>query len=112
MPKTITASEAESRFEKMVQWVVENQDDVIVRESGEPAIVMVPFAEYEQILAWRERDRHEEAFEQFEAIRRRVQEDMPVTDLAEAYRQAGMAEWVIRETLAADEAIARNQLAP
>jgi len=38
-----------------------------------------------------------------EALRRQVQEEMPVTDQAEAYRQAGMAEWVIRETLEADE---------
>ncbi len=71
MPKTVSSSEAKSRFGAMVKWAVENQEDVIVRQYGDPTIVMVPFAAYEQILVWRERARREDAFEQFEAIRRR-----------------------------------------
>ena len=109
MPKTMSSSEAKSRFGALIKWAVENQDDVIVRQYGDPAVVVIPFAEYEQILAWRERARREEAFEQFEAIRRRIQEANPVTDQAEAYRQAGMAEWVIRETLETDAALERDE---
>ncbi len=109
MPKTVSSSEAKSRFEAMVKWAVENQDDVIVRQNGDPAAVLISYAEYERLVAWRERARGEEAFAQFEALRRQVQADMPVTDVAEAYRQAGMAEWVIRETLEADRLIAESE---
>ena len=109
MPKTVSATEAKSRFGAMVKWAVENQDDVIVRQYGDPTAVLISYAEYERLVAWREQERRNEAFEQFEALRRRIQEDMPVTDQAEAYRQAGMAEWVIRETLEADRLLAERE---
>jgi prevent-host-death family protein len=109
MPKTVSATEAKSRFGAMVKWAVENQDDVIVRQYGDPTAVLISYAEYERLVAWREQERRNEAFEQLEAIRRRIQEATPTTDVAEAYRQAGMAEWVIRETLEADAALERGE---
>jgi len=104
MPKTITSSEAKARFGAMIKWAVENQDDVIVRQYGDPAVVMVPFAQYEQILAWREQARRESIIKKLGDLRREIQEATPTIDEAEAYRQAGMSERVIRETLEADQA--------
>ncbi len=109
MPKTISASEAKSRFAETVQWILENQDDVIVNRYDQPYVVLMPYADYEQYRVWQEKLRREAIIEQVEASRHEVQVDAQVTDQAEAYRQAGMAEWVICETLEADAARERGE---
>lgn len=109
MPKTVSASEAKSRFGAVIKWAVENQDDVIVRQYGDPAVVVVPYAEYERILEWREQERRKDIIRKLEKLRQEIQAATPTIDVAEAYRQAGMAEWVIRETLEADAALARGE---
>jgi prevent-host-death family protein len=48
MPKTVSSSEAKSKFGEIVKWSTENKDEVIVKLYGEPAVVMMPYSEYEQ----------------------------------------------------------------
>lgn len=102
MPKTVTSTEAKSQFGSLVKWATENQDEIVVKHYGEPTVVLLPFASYAELLDLREQARRDEAWRKLEALRREIQADNPVTDQAEAYREAGMSESVIREVLADD----------
>jgi prevent-host-death family protein len=72
MPKTISASEAKTRFGEMVAWAQDNQDDIIVESRGRPNAVIISFEEYQRILDLRERARREEALARLERLRQRV----------------------------------------
>jgi len=47
MPKAVSAREAQSTFDLLLGWVVEQQDVVIIAGEEEPAAVIMPFARYE-----------------------------------------------------------------
>ena len=49
MPKTISSTEAQSQFGSILKWAKDNNDEVIVKLYGEPAVVLVPYAEYERL---------------------------------------------------------------
>jgi prevent-host-death family protein len=72
MPRTISASEAKTRFGEMVAWAQNNQDDIIVESRGRPNAVIISFEEYQRILDLRERARREEALARLERLRKRV----------------------------------------
>ncbi len=50
MPRTISASEAKTRFGSIMNWAGESQDDVIVESYGEPKVVIIPFGEYQKVI--------------------------------------------------------------
>ncbi len=102
MPMTVTSTEAKSQFGSMVKWARENQDEIIVKHYGEPSVVLLPFADYEELLQLREYARKAKARLLLEKLRQEIQNDNPVIDQAEAYGEAGMSESVIREILEAD----------
>ena len=54
--------------------IVKNQEPVIVTRNGQPAVAMVPFAEYQQLAAARDAVRNPEAFAASVSAHRRVQE--------------------------------------
>ena len=72
MPKTVSASEAKTRFGSIVKWAVESKDDVIVESYGEPKVVIVPFEEYERFVKLREEARRMEALARLEDLGERV----------------------------------------
>jgi len=72
MPKTVTATEAKTRFGAMVSWALESKDDVIVESHGVPKVAIVPYEEYEQMQAWRERERRKKAVAEIEALAERI----------------------------------------
>ena len=102
MPMTVSSTEAKSQFGSMVKWATENQDEIIVKHYGEPAVVLLPFASYEELLQLREKTRREAVWQALEALRRQIHERNPSISAEEAYREAGMSESVIREVLEAD----------
>ncbi len=102
MPMTVTSTEAKSQFGSMVKWATDNQDEIIVKHYGEPALVMLPFASYAELLELRESARKALARQIVEKLRQDIQKENPVIDQAEAYREAGMSESVIRELLEGD----------
>jgi prevent-host-death family protein len=72
MPRTVSATEAKNRLGALIGWVQANQDDVIVETRGEPAVVIIPTAEYETLKAARTQARRREALARLEALRARV----------------------------------------
>jgi prevent-host-death family protein len=74
MPKTISVSEAKNKLSAMLQWAVEHGDEVVVESRGEPKAVILPYGEYEELLALREAARRREALRQLEALAAQVQE--------------------------------------
>ena len=106
MPKTVTSSEAKSRFGELVKWTTENQDKVIVKLYGEPAAVIMSFREYEEVEKLRKREQKRKVLEALDALRAEARQQNPELSAEEAYRLAGFSEDVIQETLQADEKLA------
>src|SRR5438105_534720 len=74
MPKAVSASEAKNRLGAVVNWVLENEDEVIVENHGEPKVVIMSFAEYQKVKKFKEQERRKEALERLERVRERVRE--------------------------------------
>ena len=70
MPRTASSTETKNRLGSLIGWVAETRDDVIVENHGEPAAVLMSFAEYEELLALREKARRASIQERLRALRR------------------------------------------
>ena len=103
MPKTISSTEAQSQFGSILKWAKDNNDEVIVKLYGEPAVVLVPYAEYERLEKLKRQEARRQALAELEAIRAGIAEQNPDIRAEEAYREAGFSEEVIQETLRMDE---------
>ncbi len=106
MPKTVSSTEAKSRFGELLKWAAQSKDEVIVKLYGEPAAVIISYAEYEEVEKLRKREQKRKAFEALETLRQEARRQNPELTAEDAYRLAGFSEKVIRETLAADEELA------
>ena len=99
MAKRVTATEAKNRLGALMEYINDNNDDVIVESRGEPRAVIITFPEYQQLEACREKARREELWKQMEALRKRVGEQLQDLSSDDVQR---IAEEV------ADDAIARG----
>lgn len=106
MPKTVTSTEAQNNFGAILQWTDENRDEVVVERRGTPAVVIVPYTEYQEIVRLRREEEKRQALAKIRALRARVQSSVDVSDPAEVYRAAGFAESVVQETLEMDQRLA------
>ena len=68
MPKIVSVSEAKNQLSAVMDWAVENSDEVVVESRGEPKVAILSYAEYQEFLALREQARRREAFRQLEAL--------------------------------------------
>lgn len=103
MPKTVGASEAKNRFGAVVEWAVQNRDEVIVESHGRPRAVIMAFEEYRAVQTLRERARVSEALDALETLRREVRGQSTDLEAAEAYRIAGVSESVARRISERDD---------
>ena len=109
MPRTISSSEAKSKFGEVLKWTTENNDEVIVKLYGEPKAVIMPYTEYTEVEKLRKREERRKAWETLEEIRKRVRAQNPDMTPEEAYRLAGFSEEVIQETLKKDKELAEAE---
>ncbi len=109
MPKTVTSSEAKTRFGQLVKWTAEHRDQVIVKLYGEPMAVLMSFSEYEEVEKLRKRERKRKALDALDALRQEARNQNPDLSAEEAYRFAGFSEEVVQETVQADEELASSQ---
>ena len=72
MPRTVSASEAKTRFGTIADWAAEAQDDVIVESHGQPKVVIISFEEYQRVVVLREEARRRQALERLRSLRDRV----------------------------------------
>lgn len=96
MPKTVSVSEAKNKLSAMLQWAVENGDEIVVESRGEPKAVILPYQDYEELLALRETARRREALRQLEALAARIQEQNADLSAEETER---LADEISRETI-------------
>ena len=96
MPKTISVSEAKNKLSAMLQWAVENQDEVIVESRGRPKAVILPYDEYEAMAALRRKARRQAALAQMQALAVRVQARNRDLSAEEAEQ---IADEITRETI-------------
>lgn len=68
VPKTISASEAKNSLGAMIDWAVENEDEVIVESRGKPKAVIMPFGEYEKYQQLREQVRRRAVLARLEKL--------------------------------------------
>ena len=50
MTRTLTASEAKTRFYELLKGVREREDDVVVTKDGRPAAILLNYKEFEQLI--------------------------------------------------------------
>lgn len=106
MPKTVSSSEAKARFGEYLKWAAESKDQVIVKLYGEPAAVIISYAEYAEMEKLRKREQKRKVLEALEALRQEARRQNPDLSAEEAYRLAGFSEEVIQDTLQADQELA------
>ena len=96
MPKTISVTEAKNQLSAVMEWAVENGEEVIVESRGEPKAAILSYAEYQAFLALREQERRREALRQLEVLAEQIWAD--TADLsAEEVEQ--LAEEISQETI-------------
>ena len=104
MPRVVSSSEAQNNFGAMMQWVKENNEEVVVERRGKPTAVLISYEEYKTLSQLKEQERKRQAFERMEMIRRQIAQRNQDLSEEEAYRLAGFSEEVIQETLACERA--------
>lgn len=72
MPRTVSASQAKTRFGSIIKWAIEAKDNVIIESYGQPKVVIVPFETYQQLIELREKARREQALARLERLREKV----------------------------------------
>jgi prevent-host-death family protein len=73
MPKTVSVSEAKNKLSAMLQWAVEHGDEVVVESRGEPKAVIVPYEDYQELMALKKKARRREALQQLEELATQLQ---------------------------------------
>jgi prevent-host-death family protein len=73
MQRTVTATEAKAKLSDLMKWAVKTGDSVVVQSRGYPQVVIVPFAEYEELQELKERARRAAAIAELQKIAREVQ---------------------------------------
>lgn len=70
MAKTVSASEAKSRFGSMLKQA--KQEEVIIEVHGEPEAVLISYKDYQQYEGLKELNRRQEALKALRALRDEV----------------------------------------
>ena len=106
MPKTVSASEAKTNFGSLVNWAVDQGDDVIVESHGKPKAVIIPFEAYRSMLKLREEARRLDVLARLEALGERIRARNQDLSIEEA---GSLAERAAQEIV--DEMIAEGKIA-
>ncbi|HYP41205.1 MAG TPA: type II toxin-antitoxin system prevent-host-death family antitoxin [Chloroflexia bacterium] len=72
MAKTVSASAARNRFGAVLSWVLDNRDEVIIENRGEPAVVIMSYTEYKKVKQLKEEQRRKDALQRLRALREEV----------------------------------------
>ena len=68
MAKVISATEAKVRWGKVMDWVADEGEEVIIETRGRPRAVLVSYEAYQEFRRLREKARREEALQKLEAL--------------------------------------------
>lgn len=100
MPRTVSASEAKTKFGSIMDWAAESQDDLIVESHGQPRVVIISFKAYQQLLELREQARRQSALLRLRNLRDQVRarnqdaDEEQATSLIDRFSHEVVAEMV------------------
>lgn len=89
MPRTVSASEAKTKFGSIADWAAESKDDVIVESHGQPKVVIISFEGYQQVLKLREEAHRQSALLRLRNLRDKVRARNQDVDEEQAASLAG-----------------------
>ncbi|HEX8229244.1 MAG TPA: type II toxin-antitoxin system Phd/YefM family antitoxin [Chloroflexia bacterium] len=90
MARTVSSTDAKNKFGSLVNWVVENGEEIIVENHGEPAIVLLSIAEYESYKSYREVERRKRLLAELHELRDKVRKyNQDITTEEQAQKIAG-----------------------
>lgn len=72
MTRTISVSEAKNTLSAVLEWAVENDDNVVIESRGEPKAAILPYDEYEEYLALKEEARRRDALQQLRELSEQI----------------------------------------
>lgn len=61
MPKIVSSSQAKAHLGTLLKWIDQHDDEVIVELYNKPAAVLMTYAEYEEIVKLRKKERQQQA---------------------------------------------------
>jgi prevent-host-death family protein len=97
MPRVVSSTDAKNKFGSLVSWVLANDDEVIVENHGEPAIVLMSVSEYESYKALKEAERRKRLLAEFHELRARVR--MNNQDITTEEQAQEIADEIVRDAI-------------
>lgn len=73
MARTISATEAKAKLSALINWAIENKDEVVVESCGMPKAVILPNESYEQFNELREQARRRQLLVQLKELAAQIQ---------------------------------------
>lgn len=96
MPRTVSVSEAKNQLSAVMDWAVDNGDEVVIESRGKPKVAILSYAEYQEFLAFREQTRRKKALRQLETLAEQIwaqTDDLSVKEVEQ------LAEEISQETM-------------
>jgi prevent-host-death family protein len=90
MERSVSATEARIHLGELMRWAVENDEPIIVERGGQPHVVLLSIAEYEQLKASGQRQSWQDALDQAVRVGAKIQsrrKGKPLTPPEEIIRQ-------------------------
>lgn len=72
MTKTISASQAKSRFGTLLDQTTKQGDEFIIESYGQPKAVVISFVKYQLVNEWQRQAERQEIWAQLERLRQQV----------------------------------------
>jgi prevent-host-death family protein len=60
MPKNVSVTEAKTKFSATLEWVVQNNEAVVIEVRGKPKAVILSYRHYEEYQALKEQNQQQE----------------------------------------------------
>ncbi len=95
--KAVSVSEAREQFSSFINWIAQNQDDVIIQKRGQAKAVLIPYIDYRLLQTAREQQRKKEAIAELKQIAQEVRSRNQTMTPDEAEQ---IADEVTREAIA------------
>ncbi len=105
MPRNVSTTEAKNQLSAMMRAVEEDGDEVVVEDHGRPRVAIISMRGYEELKAWRDQQRRQQALADLRALQKRVGERN--SDLTPERAEA-LADRFIREVV--EEMFAEGKL--
>ncbi|MEA2575889.1 MAG: antitoxin Phd [Chloroflexia bacterium] len=97
MPRTVSATDAKNKFGSLVNWVVANDEEIIVENHGEPSVVLMSVNEYESYKAFRETERRKKLLAELHELRDRVRKNN--LDITTEEQAMEIADEIVRDAI-------------